>query len=102
MLPLLLWWALAPAAYAATDADLRAVTECIDDQDVACAQAILTRVGAATSDDPNVLALSALVAFSAGDYPLASDTMKRAVAKGFEDRTKEAALYERTMFATAG
>ncbi len=103
MLPLLLWWALGPVASAASpDADLRAISVCIDDQDVACAQAILTRLGAPTSDDPNVLAMSALVAFSAGDYPLASDTMKRAVAKGFPDRGGDAALYERTMFATAG
>ena len=87
MLSLLLWGALAPAALAGvTEADLRAVTDCLDVQDVACAQQGLARLGASTSDDVNVLALSALVAFSAGDYPTASDTMKRAVAKGFPDR----------------
>ena len=78
------------------------VTACLDRLDVACADRALAAAGAARSSDPDVVAALAHTRFFDGDYPGAYDAMQTAVSLGFEDRYDELALYERTMYATAG
>ncbi len=94
--PLLLL--LASVANAST-ADVR---ECLDRNDVVCAEAELDAMDARSNTNPNIQALVAEVAFYAGDYPTAYDTLKVAVDGGWQDRYERLALYERTLFTTAG
>jgi thiol-disulfide isomerase/thioredoxin len=90
------------AAPAATEADVMAISACLDKQDVGCAEDLVERSGLATDADPNARAFAASVAFNAGDYPRAYDLMSGAVADGADDPFERLALYERTMYATAG
>ncbi len=70
--------------------------------DVPAAQAEVARLGGAGSRDPNVLAAVAETAFYAGDFPAALDTLDSAIDAGYDDTDDDRALYERTLFATAG
>lgn len=88
----------ASAAFAST-ADVRL---CLDRNDVACAQAELDAMGARSDPNPNIQALVAEVAFYAGDYPTAFDTLSVAVENGWQDRYERLALYERTLYTTSG
>lgn len=95
-------WLLAQA-WAVTQQDVEAVRACLDDQDVACAQAIVdARDFVGHSKEARVVAAD--VAFQAGDYPRAYDLLASAVAEGaeFEGLDDTLGLYERTMYATAG
>ncbi len=78
------------------------VRRCLERLDVACAERVLSAVGAERSKDPDVIAALAQTYFQEGRYPEAYDTMVRAVAHGFTDRYEELPLYERTLYATAG
>ena len=78
------------------------VARCLSAIDVACAERILTSLDAEHSDDSGVVAALAQTRFHEGRYPEAHDAMKRAVELGYPDRFDELALYERTMYATAG
>ena len=79
----------------------QSVRDCLDRNDVPCAEQALTLSGAAILSDAGMLAASAEVHFFAGRYPEAYDTMKQAVDAGWEDTFDQLALYERTMYATA-
>ncbi len=78
------------------------VAACLDQLDIDCADRALVASGAALSADPDVVAALAHTRFFDGDYPEAYDAMQTAVGLGFEDRFQEHALYERTLYATAG
>ncbi len=87
---------LALAAYPAS------VRECLDRYDVPCAEQALTLSGQALRSDAGMLAAQAETHFYAGRFPEAYDALKAAVDKGWNDPHDDLALYERTMFATAG
>ena len=91
----LLWCAVALAGYP------QAVRDCLDRNDVPCAESALTMSGAALRGDAGMLAAQAEVHFYAGRYPEAYDTYKEAVDGGWADPHDQLALYERTMYATA-
>jgi thiol-disulfide isomerase/thioredoxin len=91
--------ALLSLAWAAYPASVR---DCLARYDVPCAESALVTSGAALRSDPGLLAAQADVHFYAGRYPEAYDAMKSAVDAGWNDRHGELALYERTMYATAG
>ena len=78
------------------------VRQCLDRNDVICAQAELRRMDAYTSEDPIALALVAETYFYDGNYPNAYDTLSRAVDQGWTDRWERMALYERTLYTTTG
>jgi len=79
----------------------QSVRECLDRNDVPCAERALTLAGEAVRSDPGMLAASAEVHFYAGRYPEAYDTLKQAIDAGWDDRFEQLPLYERTMYATA-
>ena len=90
------------AALGANDTPADRVDACLDLQDVACAERALAEIGeAAIAADPSTLALSAMVAFHAGDYPRAFDQLSKAKEAGFDDHG-QLALFERTLYATSG
>jgi len=93
-----LWWSIgiALAAYPAS------VRECLDRYDVPCAEQALTLSGQVVRSDAGMLAAQAETHFFAGRFPEAYDALKAAVDKGWKDPHEELALYERTMYATAG
>lgn len=91
---------LSAQAWSASNAELQAVYACLESQDVACAQQLSAPWAAGS--DPRELSVVADVAFWAGDYPRAFDTLVRAGEAGFPVRPEKMALYERMMFATAG
>jgi thiol-disulfide isomerase/thioredoxin/tetratricopeptide (TPR) repeat protein len=88
--------------FAAPQDDVNQVGICLEYQDVACAEAVVVRAGMEASTDPVFRAVAAKVAFQAGDYPKAYDLLASAVALGFPNEHGDLALYERTMYATAG
>lgn len=93
-----LWISIAPAWGAWPD-DL---AMCLESNDIPCSEQVLDEVNVDGLDDGNMLALVARAYFYAGDYPEAFDTLERALEAGFEDKWEQRALYERTLFATAG
>jgi thiol-disulfide isomerase/thioredoxin/tetratricopeptide (TPR) repeat protein len=97
-----LWAVWAWMASAGPSPSVQAVADCLDLQDVACAEAVVAAGGFATSSQGDERAAAARVAFYKGDYPAAYDGLQAAIAAGFVDSTEQLALYERTMFATAG
>jgi thiol-disulfide isomerase/thioredoxin len=78
------------------------VAAALNRNDVPAAIAAADSLGGLHSRDPNVLAARAEAAFYDGDYPDAYDALKKAVDAGYQDSSDELALYERTMFASAG
>ena len=98
----LAWTLLWSLAVAGPQEDVEAVDRCLDLQDVACARAVVKRAGMEASSDPVLLAVAAEVSFQGGDYPSALDLMERAIAAGYPDKHDQKALFERTLFATAG
>lgn len=98
----LLLWCWSVVAFAAPEDDVRAVRLCLDLQDVACAEQVVSRQQMAESSLAPVVGWAAEVAFCAGDYPRAHELMLRAVELGLQDERGVLALYERAMFATAG
>jgi thiol-disulfide isomerase/thioredoxin/tetratricopeptide (TPR) repeat protein len=95
-------WLWLAAAVAGPQEDVREVERCLDLQDVACAASVVQRAGMETAADPILRVVAADVAFSRGDYPKAFDLMASAVADGYAEGAETLALYERTMYATAG
>lgn len=89
-------------AVAAPSPSVQAVSDCLDLQDVACAEAVVAAGGFASSAVGEERAAAARVAFYKGDYPAAFDGLQAAIASGYLDEGELLALYERTMFATAG
>lgn len=77
------------------------VERCLRANDVPCAEKALADGGLLVNTDPDSLALVARVRFNAGDYPAAWEAMEKAVEGGWNDRWNQAALYERTLYATA-
>ncbi|MFM2163196.1 MAG: hypothetical protein RLZZ383_2708 [Pseudomonadota bacterium] len=92
-------WVVAAALPTPT---VKAVFDCLDLQDVVCAEQVVAAGGFATSSVGEERAAAARVAFYQGDYPAAFDGLSAAIAAGFVDDGDLLALYERTMFATAG
>ena len=95
-------WLWLVAAVAGPQEDVREVERCLDLQDVACAAAVVKSGGMETASEPVLRVVAADVAFAQGDYPKAYDLMASAVADGFPEGGETLALYERTMYATAG
>ncbi len=87
------------SALAASVADVRS---CLDANDVGCADAAIASLGAASSSDPNLLALAAETAFYGGRYTAAADLGKRALDAGYVDKHDDVSLYQRTTVATSG
>jgi thiol-disulfide isomerase/thioredoxin len=87
---------LAAAALASPADEVRAALE---RNDVPAAQA---QLHALSGSGPDVQALRAEVAFYAGDYVTAYDTLSAAVKAGYDDTWGDLPLYERTMYATSG
>ena len=94
----MIWLVLAGVAFAS----VQEVAACLDRNDVLCAEEILEKMGAEESTDPGVLVSLARTHFFAGRYPEAHDAIVRAKESGFEDKWDWVALYQRTMYATAG
>jgi len=90
--------ALGFAASAAPAADIRL---CLRRLDVPCAERLIVSSGAERSEDGDLVAALAQTRFQQGNYPVAFDTMSRAVRLGYVDRYEELAHYERTLYATA-
>jgi len=98
-----LWGGLvvAPPASAAPDDVAKAVLDCLDRQDVGCAQAIVEREGL-VDGGPGARALAGRVAFFAGDYPTAVALTESAVEEGITELEPELRTYRNTLHATAG
>jgi thiol-disulfide isomerase/thioredoxin len=89
-------------ALAGPEDDVLAVRQCLDNQDVACAEKVVASAGMEKSPLGPVVAWAAEVPFAAGDYPRAYELMQRAVERGYEDRYERLGLYQRALYATAG
>lgn len=93
----------AAPSFAASQGDVLDVGGCLMSQDVACAEAVVARAGLdANLEDGLGLSVAAEVAFYAGEYERAHELMEAAVKAGYDDPRKHRALFERTMYATAG
>ncbi len=93
---------LLPVGLAASQASIDLVYSCLKQQDTGCARRAVDEAGMADDSDPMVRTIAADVAFHEANYPLAYDLLSGAVAAGAADRYERLALYERSMYATAG
>ncbi len=89
-------------AWAAPEGTFQEIDRCLDLADLACAEAVLAREDFASSSDPQDHAMIATVAFYAGDYPRAVAAAERSREMGLAEVEPLLALYQRTLFATAG
>jgi tetratricopeptide (TPR) repeat protein/peroxiredoxin len=87
------------AASGSTASELKT---CMARYDVPCAERLIASIDGDNASDPDVLAVAAEVHFFAGRYPEAYSVLQKAVEQGWIDTYDELALYERTLYATAG
>jgi thiol-disulfide isomerase/thioredoxin/tetratricopeptide (TPR) repeat protein len=96
-----LWWAWVAAVAEPSPTPAR-VVECLDLQDIACAEEAAAALGLDTSTDPSSRAMAGRVAFSAGRYVDAAARMREAVELGYVDDAELLPLLERTVLALSG
>jgi tetratricopeptide (TPR) repeat protein len=74
----------------------RALAQCLNEVDVACAERVISGVDLERERNPEVLYLAARARFFGGRFDDAATLIDRAVALGYEDRWDERALFSRT------
>jgi peroxiredoxin len=83
-------------------AGLPDVQRCLRANDIPCAEREISALSPDSSTNVDVVVASARVHFHAGRYDRAFDALARAKTLGWTDPDNDVALYERTMYTTAG